>query len=71
MTQLMVLGTEGGLLTSQITGKSPELPEPRTSVSFPEIRYPRLGREGKEGLGAFVSISRDFGILMKILSHYS
>ena len=26
------------------------LPEPRTSTSFPEIRYPRLSRGEKEGL---------------------
>ena len=26
------------------------LPEPRTSTSFPEIRYPRLGKGEKEGL---------------------
>ena len=31
VTQLMVPGTEG-------------LPEPRTSTSFPDILYPRLGR---------------------------
>ena len=37
VTQLMVLGTE-------------TLPEPWTSTSFPEIRYPRLGKGEKEGL---------------------
>ena len=26
------------------------LPEPRTSTSFPEIRYPGLGKGEKEGL---------------------
>ena len=26
------------------------LPEPRTSTSFPEIRYPRLGKGEMEGL---------------------
>ena len=58
VTQLMVLGTE-------------TLPEPWTSTSFPEIRYPRLGKGEKEGLCAFVGILRDFSILMKTLSHYS
>ena len=28
------------------------LPEPRTSTSFPEIWYPRLGKGEKEGLCA-------------------
>ena len=71
MTQLMVLETEGGLPGKQITGKNQGLPEPQTSISFPEIQYPRLVRGGKEGLYAFVGILRDIGILMKILSHYS
>ena len=47
------------------------LSEPQTSISFPEIRYPGLGRGRKDGLCAFVGILRDFGILMKTLSHYS
>ena len=47
------------------------LPEPWTSTSFPEIRYPRLGRGEKEGLCAFVGILKNFSILMKTLSHYS
>ena len=47
------------------------LPEPRTSTSFPEIRYPRLGKGEKEGLWAFVGILKNFSILMKTLSHYS
>ena len=34
----------------RITGKNWGLPEPWTSISFPEIRYPRLGKGGKEGL---------------------
>ena len=46
------------------------LPEPRTSISFPEIGYPRLGKGEKEGLCAFVGILKNFSILMKILSHY-
>ena len=47
------------------------LPEPQTSTSFPEIRYPRLdrGRRKKEGLCVSVGILKDFSILMKILSH--
>ena len=37
------------------------LPEPRTSTSFPEIRYPRLGRgRGKDC--ASVGILKDFSI---------
>ena len=47
------------------------LPEPRTSTSFLEIRYPRLGKGEKEELCAFVDILRNFSILMKTLSHYS
>ena len=47
------------------------LPEPLTSTSFPEIRYPRLGRGEKEGLCASVGILKNFCILMKTLSHYS
>ena len=42
-----------------------------TSTSFPEIRYPRLGKGEKEGLWAFVGILKNFSILMKTLSHYS
>ena len=47
MTQLMVLETEGGLPGKQITGKNQGLPEPQTSISFPEIQYPRSGKEGE------------------------
>ena len=47
------------------------LPEPWTSTSFPEIRYPRLGKGEKEGLRALVGILKNFNILMKTLSHYS
>ena len=47
------------------------LPEPRTSTSFPEIRYPGLGKGEKEGLCAFVGILKNFSILMKTLSHHS
>ena len=32
---------------AQITGKNQELPEPQTSISFPEIRYPGLGKVGE------------------------
>ena len=47
------------------------LPEPRTSTSFPEIRYPRLGKGEKETLCASVGILKNFSILVKTLSHYS
>ena len=41
-----------------------------TSTSFPEIRYPGLGRgRGKECPS--VGILEDFSMLMKTLSHYS
>ena len=53
------------------TGKNQGLPEPWTSISFPEIWYAWLGKGGKEGLCVFVGVLRDFGILMKTLSHYS
>ena len=70
-TELMVLGTEGGQ-EHGLLERTEGLPEPQTSISFPEIQYPGLGRGGKEGLCAFVSILGDFGILMKTpLSHYS
>ena len=55
----------------QITRKNQQLPEPQTSIYFPEIRYPWLGKGGKERLCVFVGVLRDFGILTKILSHYS
>ena len=45
-------------------------PESRTSTSFPETRYPRLGRGRGEDC-ASVGVLEDFSILMKILSHYS
>ena len=38
------------------------LPEPWTSTSFPEMRYPGLGRGEKEGLCASVGILKDFSI---------
>ena len=62
-----------GRPTSQarITEKNQGLPEPQTSISFPEIRYPRPGKGGKDGLCVFVGVLKDFGILMKTLSHYS
>ena len=47
------------------------LPEPRTSTTFPEIRYPGLRKGEKEGLCAFVGILKDFSILMNTLIHYS
>ena len=50
---------------AHITGKSQGLPEPGTSFSFPEIRYPGLGKVGKEGLYVFVAVLRDDGILKK------
>ena len=53
---------------AQITGKNWGLPEPLTSISFPEIQYPRLGKGGKEGLCVFVGLLRGFGILTKTLS---
>ena len=53
----MVPGTEG-------------LPEPPTSTSFPEIRYPGLGK-GRRKDCAFVGILKGFSILMKTLNHYS
>ena len=38
------------------------LPEPLTSTSFPEIRYPGLSKGEKEGLCASVGILKDFSI---------
>ena len=46
------------------------LPEPRTSTSFPETRYPGLGRgRGKDC--ASVGILKDFSIFNEDISHYS
>ena len=56
---------------ARITGKIRGLPEPQTSISFPEIWYPCLGKGGKEELCVFWGILRDFGILTNTLSHYS
>ena len=39
---------------ARITGQNRGLPEPQTSISFPEMRYPRLGKEGKGRLCVFV-----------------
>ena len=51
MTQLMVLGTEGGLSAEHgLLGRTRGLPEPQTSISSPEIWYPRPGKGGKKGL---------------------
>ena len=44
--------------------------ETQTSISFSEIRYPRLGR-GERKDCVFVGVLKDFGISMKTLSHYS
>ena len=41
VTQLMVLRTEGGLSAEcRLLGRTGGLPEPLTSISFPEIQYP-------------------------------
>ena len=40
--------------------------EPRTSISFSEIRYPGLGRGGRKDC-EFVGILKDFGISVKTL----
>ena len=58
-----------GRPTSQLwtTGKNWGLPEPQTSISFPEIWYPGLGKGGKEGLCVFMDVL----ILTQTLSHYS
>ena len=54
---------------ARIIGNNQGLAEPWASISFPEIRYPRLGKVGKEGRYVFVGVLRDFGILMETLSH--
>ena len=41
---------------AQITEKDQGLPEPQTSISFPEMQYPGLGKGGKEGLCVFVGV---------------
>ena len=68
----MVLGTAGGLPAEhRLLGRARGPPGAQTSISFPEVRYPGLGKGGKEGLCVFVAVLRNFGILMKTLSHYS
>ena len=62
-------GDRGGDTVDGVRTKG--LPEPQTSTSFPEIRYPGLGKGEKEGLCAVVGILKNFSILMKTLSHYS
>ena len=58
----------GSGLTGQHSGDTADgartrgLPEPWTSTSFPEMRYPGLGRGEKEGLCASVGILKDFSI---------
>ena len=74
---LLLVGHEkvphgSGLTGDTVDGARTEgLPEPRSSTSFPEIRYPGLGKGEKEGLWTFVGILKNFSILMKPLSHYS
>ena len=46
--QLMVLGTTGGRPAEHGLLGTEGLPEPRTSISFPETQYPRLGRGGRK-----------------------
>ena len=46
----------------QTTRKNRGLPEPQTSISFPEIRCPGLGKGRKEELCVFVGILRHFRI---------
>ena len=49
MTQLMALGAAGGQPAEhRLLGRTEGLPEPRTSISFPEIQCPGLGQGGKE-----------------------
>ena len=67
---LLVVGHEkvphGSVLTGDHSGDTVDgagtegLPEPQTSTSFPEIWYPGLGKEEKEGLCEFVGILKDF-----------
>ena len=59
------------VVVTQLTVTQLMEPESRTSTSFPEIWYPRLGRGEKEGLCGSEGILKNFSILMKTLSHYS
>ena len=70
-TQLMVLGAEGSRPAEHGLSGTEGLPESWTSIAFPEIQHPWLGKGGKEGLCASVGTLKDFSILMKTLSHYS
>ena len=71
MTQLMVLGTEGGLPAGlRLLGRTGGYLSHRILFLF--LRYgTQEWVKGKEGLCVFVGVLRDFGILMKALSHYS
>ena len=54
-------GTQGRPTSqARITEKNQGLPEPQTSISFPEMQYPGLGKGGKVGLCAFMGVLRDF-----------
>ena len=70
--KLMVVGTLGGLPAKhRLLGGIWSLGKLWTSISLPEIWSPQLGKVGKEGLGVFVGVLRDFGILMVTFCHYS
>ena len=72
MTQLMVLGTEGGLPAKHgLLGRTGGYLNHRPLFLF--LRYGTLdqAKVGGEGLCMFVGIIRVLGILMKTLSHYS
>ena len=61
MTQVMVLGTKGGLSTEHgLLGRTGGY----QSHEFLFL-FLRLGKGGKEGLCEFVGVLRVFGILMK------
>ena len=68
----MVLGTEGVLPAEQrLLGRARGYLSHGLLFLFLRYGTPDWEKEGKEGLCVFVGVLRDFGILMKTLSHYS
>ena len=77
MKGLLLVGLEKVLHGLGLTGDrggntadDARLPEPQTCTSFPETRYPGLGR-GRGKACTSVGVLEDFSILMKTLSHSS
>ena len=70
-TQLMVLGTEGGLPAEHgLLGRTRGYLSHGLLFLFLRYGTPDWAKGGKAVLCVFVGVLRNFGILMKTLSHY-